>query len=61
MEGRRRLQRGLFSMKCKSCGHVYQYEGEKYEVENCPLCGHQDKFNSFVEERKNGDRDAKTK
>ena len=37
-------------MKCPKCGHEYQYEGEEYEWEHCPMgdCGYQGSFCDFV-------------
>ena len=29
-----------WSLKCPECGYTYGIEGEKYEWETCPICGH---------------------
>ena len=42
--------RHLYIMMCKQCNYSYQYEGEEYERETCPICGQGAPFNEFVEE-----------
>jgi len=37
-------------MVCRQCNYAYQYEGEEYEWETCPSCGHGAPFVKFVEE-----------
>ena len=44
--------RKLFIMRCRKCNHEYQYEGEEYEWENCPICEHGAPFGEFVEEER---------
>lgn len=45
------MVRKLFVMKCPQCGYEYQYEGEEYEYESCPMSDcYKDKFREFVVE-----------
>ena len=44
----------LFKMSCKRCGHKYQYQGKKYEMESCPVCGYCADFEEFIDEEKDG-------
>jgi len=37
-------------LKCPECGYEYEVEGEPYEMEHCPLCGHYAKFEEFRRE-----------
>lgn len=37
-----------FKMRCPVCGHIYWVENGEYEIETCPNCGHQAKFEEFV-------------
>ena len=41
-------------MVCKKCSYKYQYEGEVYEWEHCPICGNTASFEDFVKEKSNG-------
>ena len=40
--------RRLYRMRCPSCKYDYQYEGEEFETEHCPICSHQAPFNEFM-------------
>jgi len=42
----------LFKMKCPRCGYSYQYRGDEYEFEFCPICGCGDEFRKFVEDER---------
>ena len=39
-------------MSCKECGYRYKYEGEIYEWEICPICGHGAPLDEFVDEER---------
>ena len=47
--------RKLYTMSCKNkeCkvpgGYKYKYEGEWYEFERCPICGHGAPFEEFMD------------
>lgn len=40
--------RHLYEMRCKQCNYTYQYVGEEYEFESCPICNHSAPFSEFV-------------
>uniref|UniRef100_A0A6M3IWI2 Uncharacterized protein n=1 Tax=viral metagenome TaxID=1070528 RepID=A0A6M3IWI2_9ZZZZ len=58
----------LYKMRCKNkdCkipgGYTYYYDGEWYEYERCPICGHGASFDEFKEysTEKNSEREVKT-
>jgi len=39
-----------YKLKCPECGYSYTVELlERYEYESCPVCGHNGKFESFID------------